>query len=487
MYQGDEIMELDGDLYDWCQGCGNNPYFYTPYTNASVETWNQPAETLLSQMNATLLRYPGGSWAESYHWADGVGPLLSRGEEHGYPVLFGTQEYLELCEALGAEPQIIVNVLTGGTATQTGPEEAAAWVHYVNQTGLTSTKTGKPLPTATYWEIGNEDYSFMSAGAYAQAAAAYIVAMKAVDPTIKVGIPLYTPTDWSTQVVQSLASAGVVPDFAISHEGYSVGCNTVPGVSYSDLDLYLAAMTYVPTFDDQTFSTVPNHGNLSMRPLLDTSFPGTKIPIALTEFAFYPILGNFTTGQGIDIGTLTNALYVADLLGHVAQRSDILLANELTSVGPYAGAVSQGGSPNPVYYALQNFGAMQRADTVTPLTITAGETVSLSSSSTVANNCSVWVSGDAGAVPAVSGYATRGGEVVQLMLINKSATDAANIGVEVAGERNDVTSLNVMYSLLTSAGYFDMPVQPAVGTFTSGPSILYQLPAHSLVFLTFSL
>ena len=358
----------------------------------------------------------------------------------------------------------------------------------MNQTGLTSTKTGKPLPKVTYWEIGNEDYSFMSAGAYAQAAAAYIVAMKAVDPTIKVGIPLYTPTDWSTQVVQSLASAGVVPDFAISHEGYSVGCNTVPGVSYSDLDLYLAAMTYVPTFDDQTFSTVPNHGNLSMRPLLDTSFPGTKIPIALTEFAFYPILGNFTTGQGIDIGTLTNALYVADLLGHVAQRSDILLANELTSVGPYAGAVSQGGSPNPVYYALQNFGAMQRADTMTPLTITAGETVSLSSSSTVANNCSMWVVGDAGSVPAASAYATRGtGEVVQLMLINKSATDAANIGVEVAGERNDVTSLTVMYSLLTSAGYFDMPVQPAVGTFTSGPSILYQLPAHSLVFLTFSL
>ena len=97
MYQGDEITDLDGDLYDWCQGCGNNPYFYTPYTNASVETWNQPAETLLSQMNATLLRYPGGSWAESYHWADGVGPLsVSLGEEHGYPVLFGTQEYLEL-------------------------------------------------------------------------------------------------------------------------------------------------------------------------------------------------------------------------------------------------------------------------------------------------------------------------------------------------------------------------------------------------------
>src|SRR5690242_8300395 len=72
----------------------------------------------LREMPVPLLRWPGGCYADHYHWRDGVGPPEERprrlGMSCGLQVEddngFGTHEFLQLCQMLGAEPYLAGNV-----------------------------------------------------------------------------------------------------------------------------------------------------------------------------------------------------------------------------------------------------------------------------------------------------------------------------------------------------------------------------------------
>ncbi len=103
---------------------------------------------LARALKTPLVRF-GGNFTSGYHWRDGVGPLDERismlNQAWGIPEYnhFGTDELLRLCELIGAEPQIALNL---GSGT---PEEAAEWVSYVNS------KWGKRRG-GLLWELGNE-------------------------------------------------------------------------------------------------------------------------------------------------------------------------------------------------------------------------------------------------------------------------------------------------------------------------------------------
>lgn len=94
--------------------------------------------TRLGQLGARVLRWPGGRLADRFDWKGSVGSTLQRGES---PDLFGgfqtpalgLDEFLQLCEALGATPMVQVNVLAPAS-------EAADLVDYCN--GSTSTPMG---------------------------------------------------------------------------------------------------------------------------------------------------------------------------------------------------------------------------------------------------------------------------------------------------------------------------------------------------------
>src|SRR4051794_39685484 len=72
----------------------------------------------LKRLGVTQLRWPGGCYADTYHWRDGIGPLKSRprslGESCGLAVVedngLGTHEFIALCRAIGAEPYLAGNV-----------------------------------------------------------------------------------------------------------------------------------------------------------------------------------------------------------------------------------------------------------------------------------------------------------------------------------------------------------------------------------------
>ncbi|MGZ3939925.1 MAG: alpha-N-arabinofuranosidase [Flavisolibacter sp.] len=120
----------------------------------------------LKKLKVPVLRWPGGCFADHYHWKDAVGPKSQRKpienmmwgnvrEDNS----FGTNEFLDMCELLGADPYLAVN-MGGGTV-----EEAIDWVKYVNHPNGSSyltdmrQKNGRAKPwNVRYWGVGNESW-----------------------------------------------------------------------------------------------------------------------------------------------------------------------------------------------------------------------------------------------------------------------------------------------------------------------------------------
>ncbi|MDY2937766.1 MAG: alpha-L-arabinofuranosidase C-terminal domain-containing protein, partial [Fusicatenibacter sp.] len=119
----------------------------------------------LKKINLPVLRWPGGNFADEYHWKDGIGPRNERRRtinSNWGGVLednrFGTHEFMDLCELIGCEPYIAVN-LGSGTI-----QEAADWVEYMTAEEGSSLaelrgRNGHPEPwKVKYLGIGNENW-----------------------------------------------------------------------------------------------------------------------------------------------------------------------------------------------------------------------------------------------------------------------------------------------------------------------------------------
>ncbi|HXB07735.1 MAG TPA: alpha-L-arabinofuranosidase C-terminal domain-containing protein [Puia sp.] len=119
----------------------------------------------LKRIKVPVLRWPGGCYADQYHWADAIGPRKQRkrtvnttwgmvSEDNS----FGTHEYLELCGLLGCQPYIAGNV---GTGT---PEEMENWLEYLNYSGKSTLadlrrQNGRDQPwNVSFWGVGNESW-----------------------------------------------------------------------------------------------------------------------------------------------------------------------------------------------------------------------------------------------------------------------------------------------------------------------------------------
>ena len=119
----------------------------------------------LRNIKVPVLRWPGGCFADEYHWEDGIGPKESRkrmvNTNWGGVVednSFGTHEFLELCEQIGCEPYINANVGSGTV------REMAEWVEYLNSEGDSTVvkkrwANGRKDPWGVkFWGVGNENW-----------------------------------------------------------------------------------------------------------------------------------------------------------------------------------------------------------------------------------------------------------------------------------------------------------------------------------------
>ncbi len=119
----------------------------------------------LKELKIPNLRWPGGCFADYYHWKDGIGPKDERpsmvniwwgGETEDNS--FGTHDFLNLCEELETEPFISANIGTGTV------KELMEWIQYTKHDGISPMsklrrENGRESPwNVTFWGVGNETW-----------------------------------------------------------------------------------------------------------------------------------------------------------------------------------------------------------------------------------------------------------------------------------------------------------------------------------------
>ena len=131
----------------------------------NINGYRKQAVEYLQALGVPVLRWPGGCYADDYHWRDGIGPAEKRPKrvnihwgEYVEDGSFGTHEFIGLCRLLNAEPYLAGNV---GSST---PRELRDWIEYCNYpSGSTLSDeraaNGSPEPfRVKYWGVGNESW-----------------------------------------------------------------------------------------------------------------------------------------------------------------------------------------------------------------------------------------------------------------------------------------------------------------------------------------
>jgi hypothetical protein len=261
----------------------------------------------LRDMQVRVLRYPGGSSSDDYNWQTNTSQVEKQPAGATGFDTFGAS-------ALAAGTQVVITA-NYGTGT---PQEAADWVTYSNVTQGYGFK---------YWEIGNECYGTWEDDTqslphdpytYATRAVQYINAMKAVDPTIKIGVVAVTGEDadsngysahpatnprtnvahngWTPVMLATMKAAGVLPDYLIYHR-----YDGSPG-GENDATLLQAALTW------------PNDAANLRQMLTDyLGASGASVQLLVTEN------NSVYTDPGKQSVSLVNGLYMADSIANVMQ------------------------------------------------------------------------------------------------------------------------------------------------------------------------
>src|SRR5215207_1762409 len=170
----------------------------------------------LQALPVPMLRWPGGCYADHYHWRDGIGPAESRptrlGMSCGLQVedanSLGTHEFLRLCATLGAEPYLAGNVGSGS------PQELCDWLEYCNTSVSTSlarerTANGSPKPfNVPLWGVGNENWGCggnMDPAIYAHEYRRYATMLRHVDPSAELVVCGHDAA-WNATVLETIGS-----------------------------------------------------------------------------------------------------------------------------------------------------------------------------------------------------------------------------------------------------------------------------------------
>jgi len=198
----------------------------------NVRGWRKDVVGALKALKVPLVRWPGGCFADEYHWREGIGPRSKRPVKvnttwGGVPEnnAVGTHEFFDLVEQLGAEAYVNGNLGTGS------PQEMAEWLEYMTAEGNSTLaqmrrKNGHDKPFRVhYFAIGNETWGCggnMRPEYYVdlyRQAATFLKTPEKNRPLFIASGGHDARTDWTEALAKGLNG---VPFDAISHHGYTL-------------------------------------------------------------------------------------------------------------------------------------------------------------------------------------------------------------------------------------------------------------------------
>ena len=425
------------------------------------------------------IRWPGGCFADDYHWMDGIGPLEER-----TPIVnvhwggtvennhFGTHEFMDLCEQIGCEPYICGNVGSGTV------REMRDWIEYLTD--------NRPSPMARlrqkngrdkawgikFFGIGNENWGcggFMTAEQYSQEYRKFSTFVRNYEHMGKANW-------WQSPGIIKIAGGHGLEEFdwaetlmrSIPAElmgGLSVHCYVKPGAEshgtcFSDDSWYeTAANTYL--------KEALLKRNIS---IMDYYDPGKKVLMAVDEWGIW-VDNEPGTPPGFlyQQNTMRSAMCAVLMLHMFHRYADrISIANLAQTINVLQSIILADGErmiKTPTYYVFDLLKGHMDADYV-PIDV-------VDNMATIEKE-----------LPHVDISSSLKGEVLTVSLINLSTAKAAQIELEIAGTRPTSAAGRFIDGKATAHNTFDRPnvvcVKILEGITLSGNILQVSIPPSAI-------
>jgi len=468
---GQFAEHLGRDIYDgvWTKDAGGAWHLRDDVVDA------------LKRLHIPNVRWPGGCFADYYHWRDGVGPAAKRPKMvntlWGNVVednSFGSLEYFELMRRIGAEPFVVGNVGTGH------PREMAEWWEYLNHPGGSAladqrVADGHAAPfNVRRWGVGNESWGCggaMRPEFYADQYRRFAEFLRAFnDSTRPFRIATGPSDDNYTWTDVMMREAGGMIDGLDMHYYTLVGNWTNKGsaTSFGERE-WFTAMKKARRVDEY----ITRHASI-----MDKYDPAKRVALIVGEWGmWHDVEPGTNPGFLYQQNTMRDALVASTSLdifnrhadrvrgANIAQMVNVLQSMILTK-GPQLVLT-------PTYHVFEMYTVHQDAVLLPLAVMDAGQYA---------------FGGDSIAAVSASASRDRSG-VVHLTMSNVDAQRAREVSVELRGLSATSVSGRVLTGpAITSHNSFEQPdvVKPAAFTAAriSGGRLTVTLPPHSLVVLT---
>ena len=440
----------------------------------------------LRQIRVPVLRWPGGCFADEYHWRDGIGPMENRKKminTHWGGVVednsFGTHEYFELCRQLGCETYVNGN-LGSGTV-----QEMSEWVEYMTFDGLSPMsalrgENGHPEPwKVDFFGVGNENWGCggnMNPDFYANQYRRYQTYVRTYDDTRPIqkvccgaNVDDY---EWTRDVLKTCfhhsepTQHGFMDGLSLHYYVHPEGWDIKGSATEFDETCYYKTLVKALYMDE----LVRCHGAI-----MDEYDPEKRIGMIVDEWGtWYTVEPGTNPGFLYQQNTMRDALVAAVTLNIFNAHSDrVRMANLAQIVNVLQAVLLTEGEQmikTPTYHVFDLYKHHQDA------------TLLQSSLETKQIGAGEWK------VPALHQSASVDGEgVVHLTLANLSAHESSQVEAALPGMQVKTVAGEIVTGEIHDKNTFDAPEQVVKQTFDAvtitEAGLSFTIPACSVVHL----
>ena len=439
----------------------------------NIHGFRRDVVAALKELHVPVLRWPGGCYADTYHWRDGIGPSRQRpitlnkwwgNNEEGNAV--GTHEYFDLAELIGAKTFLSINVATGTAG------EAKDWVEYVTSpthSALAQLRraNGREQPwTIDYAGIGNESWGCggnLTAAQYAPQMRIFGTFVRQVQgPKIVSVGPSADDYGWTEEIMKSADKFDqlslhyyTLPTGDWLHQGAAIG--------FSKSDWFA------------TFAQTRRMEELIERhsAIMDKSDPSKKVSLAVDEWGTW-----YDTPPGgaalRQENTLRDALVAATNFNIFHRHADrVRMANIAQTVNVLQAMILTDGPRmvrTPTYYAFLMYRPFHDATALPVATNTPNESAGSSQ------------------IPAVDVTAARGTDgALHIGMINLDPDRAADVELELGKSGGTINGELLTAPAMDARNRFGAAEEvrpvPFKGARWSNGKLRVEMPAKSVIVL----
>ena len=433
----------------------------------------------LKKLKVPNLRWPGGCFADTYHWKDGIGPKDKRPaivnrwwggvtEDNS----FGTHDFLEMCEKIGAEPYLAANVGSGTV------KELEDWVQYVSFEGNSPMsklrkENGREKPwNVKIWGVGNEAWGCggnMKVEYYADVYRQYATFMTDwtnSDHLFRIASGANVDDYHWTEVLMRDIPRNMVEGIALHHYSFVEWTNKGSATDFNEQQ-YFATMKTALRMDE----LVTRHSTI-----MDKYDPAKKTALIVDEWGgWYNVEPGTNPGFLYQQNTMRDAMIAGVTLNIFNNHCDrVRGANLAQTVNVLQSVILTNKEKlilTPTYHVMEMYNVHQDAILV-PITITGGEYI---------------LNGQK--LPAVSASASKDKSgAMHVSLVNIDAGKSQDITIDIRGAKyGTVTGRILASSKLQDYNSFEMPDRIKPGVFKNfkqaDGKLSITLPPFSVVVL----